>query len=111
MATAIDPLSQNDDINQAFTKLECEDCQHYKELLLQKEIQIHALSDHNNLLSQELRKVSRRLPRLFSSKSKENATAFAGSEICESRPEYRGKTVFPSSEEDLSTRRGCCVIQ
>ncbi|KAG8918271.1 Negative regulator of mitotic exit [Tulasnella sp. 418] len=110
-APNIDPLSQSDGVDQALTKLECEECQCDKELLLQKEIQNRALSDYNNLLSQELRKASRRLPRLFSSKTKMDATAFAGSEICESRPEYRGNTVFPSSEDSSPTRRGCCVVQ
>ncbi|KAG8945448.1 Negative regulator of mitotic exit [Tulasnella sp. 419] len=95
---------------EALIKLECEDCQRYKERLLEKEIQNRALSDHNNLLSHELRKGSRLLLRLFSSRNRMNTTTFTDSEICESRPEHRGKTVFPSSE-DLSTKPGCCVIQ
>ncbi|KAG8919659.1 Negative regulator of mitotic exit [Tulasnella sp. 418] len=95
---------------EALIKLECEDCQRYRERLLEKEIQNRALSDHNNLLSQELQKGSRLLLRLFSSRTRMNTTTFTDSEICESRPEHRGKTVFPSSE-DLSTKPGCCVIQ
>ncbi|KAG8922846.1 hypothetical protein FRC02_011563 [Tulasnella sp. 418] len=111
MATNVDSLFQSGGVDQALPKAECEDCQRYREQLLQKEVQNRALSDYNNLLLQERQKGVRLLPRLFSSRTEMNSTAFASSDICESRPEYRGNTVYPTVEENSNTRSGCCVIQ
>ncbi|KAG8950890.1 hypothetical protein FRC03_012722 [Tulasnella sp. 419] len=109
--TVRDRLHESDDVNQASPKPECEDCQRYRDHLLQKEIQIGALSDHINLLSQKRRKGASLLPHLFSSRTNTNGTAFVGSEIRESRPDHRGNTIYPSSE-DSNTGSGCrCVIQ
>ncbi|KAG8945315.1 hypothetical protein FRC03_001747 [Tulasnella sp. 419] len=122
MATNINSLPWSDAVDQVLTKPECEDCERYKEdceryraQLLENQIQIRALSDHNNLLLQERRKGAKGLSRWFSSTTNKKTTASAGniqseSEIRECKPEYR-ETVFPSEEDLATSSRSCCVIQ
>ncbi|KAG8941930.1 hypothetical protein FRC03_003857 [Tulasnella sp. 419] len=112
MATNIDTHIQSDGVDQTLNVPKCEDCQRYREQLLENQLQIRALSDQ---ILQEREKGARGLFRWFSSITNMNTTT-AGyiqseSEIRECKPDHRGETVYPSKEDLGSSSRCCCVIQ